>query len=74
LDTDKDITFEYILPACARIAKALRSQFQEFIPIVCEPLLQGARQEVNFSMIDVDDDEVEGEVLHHPALSLVTLI
>ncbi len=63
MDADKDVTFEYILPACTRIAKALKTQFSEFVPIVFEPLLAGARQEVNFSMEDVDDDETEGEVI-----------
>lgn len=32
--------------------------------MVFEPLLQGANQEVKFSMEDADDDEVDGEITH----------
>lgn len=61
-DTDRDTSFDYILPACARIAKALGRDFLPYLPIIYTPLLAGASQEVQFSMEDVDDDEAVGEV------------
>jgi hypothetical protein len=63
-DTERDITFEYILPACARIAKALGTQFEPFLPVMMAPLLAGATQAIQFSMVDAEDDDVEGEVTH----------
>ncbi len=63
-DTERDITFEYILPACARISKALGTHFDPFLQVVMEPLLCGAVQEIQFSMVDAEDDDVEGEVTH----------
>lgn len=52
------------MPACARISKALGTDFIEFLPIVFDPLIQGAKQHIEFSMVDADDDDVEGEVVH----------
>ncbi|KAJ1437419.1 armadillo-type protein [Ochromonadaceae sp. CCMP2298] len=63
LDTERDTTFDYILPACARISKALTGQFEPFLPQVMELLLQGARQDVQFSMTDADEDAVLGDVV-----------
>ena len=39
--SDDDTTFDYILPACARIAKALKAQFEPFLALVMSPLLAG---------------------------------
>ena len=61
-----DITFDYILPACARISSVLGSGFSPFLPFVMEPLLKGAMQEIQFSMVDADEDDVEGEVHFSP--------
>ena len=58
-----DNDFDYILPACARISKAMGSQFEPLLPRVMELLLQGANQPTNFSMVDAEEDEVEGEVV-----------
>ena len=33
-DSSSDLTFEYILPACARISHALESRFEPFLPLV----------------------------------------
>lgn len=62
LDRENDMTFEYILPACARISKALESRFEPFLPLVMGPLLVGATQVIQFSMEDAGDDDAEGEV------------
>eukprot|EP01038_Epipyxis_sp_PR26KG_P010303 gene10303-13849_t len=62
-DIEKDCTFEYILPACARISKALGADFSPFLQMVMEPLLRGATQEIKFSMVDADIDDLEGEVI-----------
>lgn len=52
------ITFDYVLPACVRIAKTLGgTAFEPFIPMVVTPLLVGANQDVQFRMEDVDDEE-----------------
>lgn len=63
MDTERDTTFEYILPACARISKALTTQFEPFLPTLMEPLLAGAKQEIQFSMVDAQEDDVDGEVI-----------
>jgi hypothetical protein len=59
---DADVTFEYILPACARIAKAIKHDFLQYLPLIYPPLLAGANQEIQFSFEDADDDEKVGEV------------
>lgn len=52
------------------------SHFQPLLPRVMELILNGANQTTNFSMVDADDDEVEGEVVikYVRYLILVTLI
>ena len=61
-DKENDMdTFEYTLPACARISKALGPQFEQFLPMVMEPLLKGASQQTDCSVEDAMDDDVEGE-------------
>lgn len=62
-DVGSDATFEYILPACARISKSLGAHFEQFLPLVMPPLLAGATQEIQFSMEDAAEDDVEGEVV-----------
>ena len=57
-----DITFDYVLPACARISKALKSSFEPFLSVVLPPCLQGATAVVQFTVEDADADDVEGEV------------
>jgi len=58
-----DILFEHILPACARIAKTLGPQFEQFLPTIMGPLLAGASQEVECNIVDagVDDDDGDAE-------------
>ena len=63
-DSASDAVFEYILPACARISKALGSQFEPYLSTVMVPLLAGATQDIKFSMEDANDDDVEGEIEH----------
>ena len=61
------ITFDYILPACARIAKALGNHFEPFIPLVMGPLLVGANVDIQFTMEDLseeDEDEAVNTVSH----------
>ena len=48
-------TFDFVLPACARIANALGAQFEPFLPTVMPPLLQAASQVTEFSMVDADE-------------------
>lgn len=43
-DCEDDITFDAILPACARISHALGDKFEPYLAIVMEPLLRGAQQ------------------------------
>lgn len=59
-----DTVFEYILPTCARISKALGPQFEVYLPVIMGPLLAGATQDIKFSMEDANDDDVEGEIEH----------
>ena len=61
-DGSSDITFDYVLPACARISKALKSSFEPFLSVVLPPCLQGATAVVQFTVEDADADDVEGEV------------
>ena len=63
-DASGDSVFEYVLPACARISKALGAQFEPYLPAVMTPLLAGATQDIKFSMEDANDDDVEGEIEH----------
>ena len=60
---DDDTTFDYILPACGRISKALQHNFEPFLPLVMPALLVGATQEIHFSMVDAEEDDTEGEVI-----------
>ena len=60
---DDDITFDHILPACARISKALGANFRPFLPLVMTPMLTGAREVISFSMVDADDCDNEGETI-----------
>ena len=57
-----DNTFEYVLPACARISKALGSNFEPFLPFVMTPLFEAASQAIQFSMEDADEDDAGEEV------------
>jgi hypothetical protein len=62
-DSDKDTsTFEHILPACARISKALGVHFEPFLPAVMDPLLRGANQATEFSMVDAEEGDEVGDV------------
>jgi hypothetical protein len=58
----QDITFEYILPACARISKALGPAFEPYLELVMTPLLHGANRTIECTIVDALDDDVEGEV------------
>jgi hypothetical protein len=57
-----DITFDYILPACARMSKALEARFVPFLSLVMSPLIVGATQEIKFSMEDACEED-QGEDL-----------
>lgn len=65
MEADKeaqDITFEYILPACARMSKALGADFGPYLDLVLTPLLQGANKTIECTIVDAAEDDVEGEV------------
>ena len=49
--------FEYILPACARLSKALKEKFASFLPAVMAPLLAGASQEIKFSIEEAEEGD-----------------
>ena len=51
-----------MLPACSRISKILNDKFEPYLPIIMDIILTGANQKINFSMIDANDDDVEGEI------------
>lgn len=74
LDKDSDLTFDYILPTCARISKALESRFEPFLPLVMNPLLAGANQVIQFSMTDAYEDDVEGEVSRNEETGLESTV
>jgi len=61
-DVDNDVAFDYILPACARIAKALGPAFQPYVPAVIQPLIIGASQEITCTIEDANEDDELGEV------------
>ena len=56
---DSDTTFEYILPACARISKTLGAEFEQFLPAVMAPLLASAAQEVQCVVEDACDEDID---------------
>mmetsp|Transcript_38631 Transcript_38631/g.39326 ORF Transcript_38631/g.39326 Transcript_38631/m.39326 type:complete len:592 (-) Transcript_38631:23-1798(-) len=60
---DGDIAYEYALPACARISKCLGAKFEPFLPMIIGPVLTGANQQIDFSMVDADEGEEEGDVV-----------
>ena len=68
--------YDYILPACTRIAKVMKTRvnLNEYLPRMVEIILIGANQEVDFSMIDANDDDVVGEVCHLVSLSRYKLL
>jgi len=59
----QDIAFDYVLPACARIARALGAAFSPFLSDVMAPLLAGASQIIKCTIEDADDDDNEGEAV-----------
>eukprot|EP01041_Mallomonas_annulata_P004670 gene4670-9261_t len=72
---EDDTSFEYILPACARISKVLGSRFEPFLHVVITPVLVGATQEIKFSMEDADDAvDDDGEVEQDEETGLQTAI
>jgi len=62
LDTERNTTFDYILPACARISRAMRMNFEPYLQMMVEPLLQAAQQDIQFSIVDAGEDDVEGDL------------
>ena len=63
-EANSDVLFDSILPACARISKALGAKFEPFLPFVMTPVFTGAAQVIQFSMVDADDDQEDGEAEH----------
>lgn len=57
-----------------RISKALGTHFEPFLPVVMEPLLAGATQVTQFSIVDAEEDDIEGEVSCTARLFNVTLM
>ena len=60
-EADSDSIFDYILPACARISKALGGKFEPFLPFVMAPIFSAAAQEIQFLMVDALDDDEAGD-------------
>lgn len=58
-----DITYEYLLPACARMAKALGNDFLPYLPHLFPVVITGARQELQFATEEAGEDEVAGEFI-----------
>lgn len=62
LDTERNTTFDYILPACARISRAMRKNFEPYLQMMVGPLLEAAQQDIQFSIVDAGEDDVEGDL------------
>ena len=60
---DQEIAFDYILPACARIAQALGAAFKPFLPAVMAPLLAGANQVITCVIEDANEEDEIGETI-----------
>lgn len=73
-DVTNDNTFEFILPACARISKALGASFEPFLSMAMEPILRGAAQDVQFSITDATEDEVDEDVEEDDNTKLVSKV
>jgi hypothetical protein len=56
-----DTLFDYILPACCRIAKALGERFSPYLPYIMPAVLGAAAAVVEFTMEDADDSATVGE-------------
>ncbi len=77
MEADKeaqDITFEYILPACARMSKALGASFEPYLDQVMTPLLEGANRTIECTIVDATEDDVEGEVNEDEETGLQTAV
>lgn len=61
IEADPEGSFEFALPACARISKVLKTDIVPFLPTIMTAVLRGATQEIHFSMEDVLDGEEEDE-------------
>ena len=59
--TSDDTLFDYILPACCRISKALGERFSPYLPYVMPAVLSAAAAVVQFTMEDADDTATVGE-------------
>lgn len=64
LEADADITFDYLLPACARMSKALGNDFAVYLPSIIQVLITGANQELQLSAEEAGEDDVAGEVVY----------
>lgn len=61
-DANNDITFEYILPACAKMSKAVGAHFEPYLPFVMNCLMASINEPIQCIVEDADEDEAEGEV------------
>jgi hypothetical protein len=61
-DSRDDSLFDYILPACTRICKALGQRFTPYLQYVMPPILHAAVAVVQFTMEDAEDGATVGEV------------
>ncbi len=61
-DASSDITFEYILPACAKMSKAVGAHFEPYLPLVMNSLMASINEPIQCIVEDADEDEIEGEV------------
>ena len=60
---DMDDAFEYVLPACVRISKALGASFEPYMQLVMPPLLHGAAQVITCTVEDAEEGDAEGEAI-----------
>jgi hypothetical protein len=66
--------FEYLAPACAQIAKALKEHFATFLPTVLPPLLHTLGIQVECSVTEVTTGEETGGVAHDEESGLQSTI
>jgi len=59
---DNDITFDYILPACSSISKALGANFVPFLPYVMDPLLAAATKIISIVIEDANEEDADADL------------
>ena len=73
-EANSDTTYDHILPACARISKSLGTKFEPFLPFVMTPIITGASQTIQFSMVDASEEEYDGTAEHDEDTGIDTAV